>query len=175
MSSHVFVDETKRRRYTLVAVIVPSADVARMRKSMRQLLLPGQERVHFRKESDPRRKVILARAASKSLAVVVVNSDANSDGAARRQCFDALVRHLARQHESAHIVVEQDDSLVKSDMTLLTNLVRAVFQEQQITFEITAARFDPGLWCADAIGWAIQRGGSWRRRVEMHKITSIEA
>ena len=42
MSAHVFVDETKRRGYLLVASGVGSSDLADTRRMLRGLVLPGQ-------------------------------------------------------------------------------------------------------------------------------------
>ena len=60
MGVHVFVDETKVRGFTLVGVLVDNRDVARLRRSMRSMLLPGQERIHFAKEQDSRRRLVLS-------------------------------------------------------------------------------------------------------------------
>ena len=48
MSSHVFVDETKRSGYVLAAVTVPDPVVTR--KLVRGLVLPGQRRIHLKRE-----------------------------------------------------------------------------------------------------------------------------
>jgi hypothetical protein len=43
VSTHVFVDETKRAGYVLAAVNV--TDLAAVRKMLRALVLPGQRRI----------------------------------------------------------------------------------------------------------------------------------
>lgn len=58
MSGHVFVDETKRRGYLLVAAVVVPADPDPVRKAMRALVLPGQRRLHMKDENDQRRRSI---------------------------------------------------------------------------------------------------------------------
>jgi len=175
MGSHVFVDETKSRGYTLIAVEARNDDVARLRKSMRALLLPGQERVHFRKESPSRRKTMLARLARRPLEVLAIHSELADEAGARAQCLEALVNEYSSRRGSVHLVVEQDDSLLRSDTRHLMSFVFELPPAQHVTFEITPPRLDAGLWCADAIGWALQRGGDWKRRVSMHRITTIGA
>lgn len=59
MPIHVFVDETKSRGLHMAAARCQTDDVAVHRKALRALLLPGQERLHFRHETDARRKKIL--------------------------------------------------------------------------------------------------------------------
>jgi len=49
VSSHVFVDETKRSGYVLAAVTVP--DPVATRKLVRGLVLPGQRRIHMNASS----------------------------------------------------------------------------------------------------------------------------
>ncbi len=56
MSSHVFVDETKRRGYLLVASAVVPSDLDATRRMLRGLVLPGQRRLHMKDESDPRKR-----------------------------------------------------------------------------------------------------------------------
>ena len=60
MTRHVYVDESKRGGYLLVASMHPPGELAEARSLMRGLVLKGQRRVHMTKESDPRRKVIVA-------------------------------------------------------------------------------------------------------------------
>ena len=60
VTRHVYVDESKRGGYLLVASMHPPGELAEARSLMRGLVLKGQRRVHMTKESDPRRKVIVA-------------------------------------------------------------------------------------------------------------------
>jgi len=58
--AHIFVDETKDRGYLIAASVVLPRDLQPARAALRALLLPGQRRIHFTKEKDPRRRAILA-------------------------------------------------------------------------------------------------------------------
>ena len=44
---HLFVDETKRRDYLMVASAHIVTDVAPLRRSLRELLLPNQRYLHM--------------------------------------------------------------------------------------------------------------------------------
>jgi hypothetical protein len=59
VSAHVFVDETKERGYVVAAAVVLPSELAATRQAIRPLILPGQRRIHFSHESDPRRRKIL--------------------------------------------------------------------------------------------------------------------
>lgn len=54
MPDHVFVDESKKRDYLLVAAALPEAALADARRALRALLRPGQRRLHMVKESPSR-------------------------------------------------------------------------------------------------------------------------
>jgi hypothetical protein len=58
VSGHVFVDESKRRGYLLVASVVVPGDLDSVRRVLRGLVLPGQRRLHMKDENDQRRRSI---------------------------------------------------------------------------------------------------------------------
>ena len=62
MSSHIFVDETKRAGYVIAAVTV--SDTEAIRKIVRALVLPGQRRIHMKHEQARRRRVIVSALAA---------------------------------------------------------------------------------------------------------------
>ncbi|MFI9641274.1 hypothetical protein ACIG87_14625 [Micromonospora sp. NPDC051925] len=53
------MDETKERGFLLVATVVPPSDLTRARRTVRNLVLPHQRRIHFHKERDDRRRQIV--------------------------------------------------------------------------------------------------------------------
>jgi hypothetical protein len=56
---HIYVDETKERGYVMVASAHLGSEAAVLRSTLRQLVLPGQHRLHMAKEnSAPRRAVV---------------------------------------------------------------------------------------------------------------------
>ncbi len=60
MRTQVFVDESKVRGLLVAAAVSVSGDVNENRRRMRSLLLAKERRIHFKKESDPRRRKIVA-------------------------------------------------------------------------------------------------------------------
>jgi hypothetical protein len=106
--STLFVDESKAKGYTMVAVAVATHDASTLRQQMRALVLPGQRRIHFTNESDSRRRAVLSRLCDLGVRADVVHSDERSESAARLSCLAAIVDLAAsRRHE--RIVLEPDD------------------------------------------------------------------
>jgi len=56
----VFVDESKKQDYLLVAAVIIPGDLALARKTVRGLHKPGQRRLHMVKESPARQHTILS-------------------------------------------------------------------------------------------------------------------
>src|SRR5262245_15968736 len=121
MPIHVFVDETKSRGFLMAAARCPAGEVAVHRKALKGLLLPGQERLHFRHESDQRRKLILKLVTDFRLLVDLYAVERNSRDA-RRRCLDAIVRDSADSAE--RLVVERDDSTYEHDRRCLREASR---------------------------------------------------
>lgn len=166
MSSHAFFDESKRHGLLVAAAVVQPCDLAPARTALRRLCLPGQSRLHFTKERDDRRRQILA--ALVELDVVIDLYDATGirdQQTARAACLRALVEDLAAA--GAHrLVLEQDDSLVRSDQAVLYTAVRAAGAQDQLTYEHVPARSEPLLWIADAAAWCCSRGTPWPDRLQ---------
>ena len=57
---HIYVDETKRRDYLLVASAHLSPDLNTHRSLVSGLLLPGQRYIHMKDEKDGRKRTIAA-------------------------------------------------------------------------------------------------------------------
>src|SRR5438105_3553922 len=84
----VFVDETKERGYVLVATSHAASEVAQIRKVMREFVLKGQTRLHFAKESAPRRRAIIDAICATGISATVYDAGRRhrSQLAARRAC-----------------------------------------------------------------------------------------
>lgn len=76
MSRHVFADETKDRDYLLIASVHTSGDLDELRKLIRGLVLPGQYRVHMKKENDSRKRLIAAAIVSAGVTATVYDAGA---------------------------------------------------------------------------------------------------
>lgn len=59
MAQQRFIDETKRNGLAMVAVSIPSTQVAQCRASLRSLLRPRQRRIHFKSERSSTRGAVL--------------------------------------------------------------------------------------------------------------------
>lgn len=158
MSSHAFVDESKRHGLLIAAAVFQPRDLAPARTALRRLCLPGQSRLHFTKERDDRRRQILT--AILDLGVVVDRYDATAiqdQRQARAACLRALVQDLA-DNDAQRLVLEQDDSLVRSDQAVLYAAVRDAAASDRLTYEHLPARTEPLLWVADAAALCDRQG-----------------
>lgn len=168
MAQHVFVDESKARVYLLVAVAVDDRKVAALRKTMRSMLLKGQSRIHFRKEQPARRRAILSALGQTPLDITVIRSLLHAENKARDECFAALATAV-RWLPSSTLVIEQDESRMHVDPRIVHDALQSLAGEQP-RYEVVPSHAEPGLWAADAVAWAIQRGNEWAQRIAMHDI-----
>ncbi len=63
-------------------------------------------------------------------------------------------------------MLEQDDSLVRSDQAVLYAAVRDASASRTLTYEHVPARAEPLLWVADAAAWCWSRGAPWPGRLQ---------
>lgn len=165
MPVHAFVDESKVRGLLVVAAVLEPRDLASVRRAMRSLLLPRQTHVHFVKERSARKSQIADVIAELPVRFNVYDaSTINDQRLARRTCLERLVSDLA-ELGARRLVIEQDDSLVRSDQNLLYRAVRDNRVEDSLTYEHLPARSEPLLWIPDAFAWCWSTGGNWRRRI----------
>jgi hypothetical protein len=162
MPIHVFVDEIKSKGFLMAAARCPAGDVGVNRKALRGLLLPGQERLHFRSESNQRRKKILQVVTDFRLLVDLYAVGRNSHEA-RKRCLDAIVRDSAASAE--RLVVERDDSTYEHDRRCLREAARRFGCHDTLRWDVLVAKADPLLWIPDAVAWSWTRGGAWKASV----------
>lgn len=158
---HVFVDESRRARYMVAAAIVPMADLAGMRATLKGLRLPGQHRIHFRTESDPRRRRILSQVVQMSPTVWIFEAP-GPDEAARATCITALVEELTVLRPQHLILESRNDHCDRVDR----RIIRAALAKNghEVQYRHLAGRQEPLLWIPDAVAWAHGAGGDWSRR-----------
>ena len=166
MSAHIFVDETKERGYLIAAGVLLPRDLGPARTALRGLLLPGQRSIHFTKESPSRRRSVLAGMVKLEASVTIYDASAiSSQKEARIACLESLVADAATM--GAHrLVLEQDDSLVKSDKELLYQQVRKTGCAETLHYEHRRPSAESLLWIPDAVAWGWVKGGDWKRRVQ---------
>lgn len=164
VSVHVFVDETKARGYLVAAAAFVPGDLAAARKRVNALRMPGQRRIHFVTESDPRRRAILATL--RELGARVTLYDAREwprPAAARDACLRCLVDDCAAM-SARFLVIERDDSVVAADRRIIASQIGRHGLKDSLQFQHQRASAEPLLAVPDAIAWCWARGGEWRRR-----------
>jgi len=166
VSSHVFVDETKRRGYLLVASAVVPSDLDATRRMLRGLVLPGQRRLHMKDESDPRKRSIATAIAVSGVHATIYDAGQRyrTEWERRQACLTSLVADAA-QRGDAMLILEQDDTLIASDRKLLYRATRDAgcpdlrYEHQRAAAELLLA-------LPDAIAWCWAKGGNGRRRIQ---------
>jgi hypothetical protein len=165
VTTWVYVDETKRAGYVIAAVTV--TDPAAVRKITRALVLPGQRRIHMKHEQPRRRRAIVSALTAAGLDTTIYDASRRyrTEHEARTACLTALIEDFVAASGNVRLVIERDDSLVRSDQATLyrvrqrTGLTRTVhYDHEQAAGELLLALPDIVAWC-----WV--RSGDWRRRV----------
>jgi hypothetical protein len=167
VSSHVFVDETKHRGYLLVAGVLGPGDLDPVRRLLRDLVLPGQRRLHMKDENDQRRRAIATAISASGVTATIYDAGRRyrNERARRAACLRALVDDAA-QHGDAMLVLEQDDTLLSWDDQRLIEYTREAGCRDNLRYEHRRAASELLLAVPDAIAWCWAKGGDWRRRVE---------
>ena len=167
MSNHVFVDETKRRGYLLVAGVVVPGDLDTVRRMLRGLVLPGQRRLHMKDENDQRRRSIATAIAVSGVTATIYDAGRRyrDERARRAACLHALIIDAA-QRGHAMLVLEQDDTLLSWDNQRLIEFTREAGCRETLRYEHRRAASELLLAVPDAIAWCWAKGGDWRRRIE---------
>lgn len=162
-SEYLFVDESKRGDYLLVATRHRHDELPALRKELRGLVLPGQRRLHMTKESDRRRRTITSTICALDVDATVLNAGRRGhELVARAACLDGLV--AVAPAGPTTIVLERDDSIIGFDHRELYRLVQAG-DRHDLHYEHRRSADEPILAIADAIAWCWTRGSEWRDRV----------
>lgn len=166
MNAHVFVDETKERGLLVAAAVVLPADLVAARRTIRDLILPGQRRIHFHKEKDDRRRQIIAAVATLSAHAVIFDArDHRNARMAREACLVDLVEHAAKIN-AARLVLERDDSTFQADRRLLFEQVRRSGLSGALRYDHLRAHEECLLAIPDAVAWCWAKGGRWKTSVQ---------
>lgn len=156
----VFVDESMSdraqdsRAYILGATICQTADLSTVRQEIAGLRLRGQRKVHWREESDKRRRQIvelIARLPLEHVAVVRHGRPGDRPERRRRHAMERLLYELD-QADVRDITFESRDSRNDSRDIEMLNAIRSrgvVSLDLQISH--VGGRDDAMLWVADAL------------------------
>ncbi|WP_062137438.1 hypothetical protein [Demequina aestuarii] len=159
----VFVDESKTRGYWITATATAPAVMPENDKRLRQLLKPGQRRLHFTKESPQRRRALLSAMVDLDARVAVFSISGVRDTYARPACLRALVQHAVRD-DIQEVVLERDDSLSVHDRRVIAAAIRTHQTRTEFRYRHASPHEFPLLWVSDAVAWSYAKGGDWRRR-----------
>ena len=162
---HLFVDETKHRDYLLVAAVVVPGNLIATRRMIRELLLPGQRRLHMKDESDPRRRVIASAVVASGVRATVYDAGRRyrTERDRRRACLHRLVADAVGGNTM--LVLEQDDTLLSWDKQCLIEATRDTGQHDSLRYAHRRPTAEHLLALPDAIAWCWAKGGDWRRRI----------
>ncbi|MFT4397815.1 hypothetical protein ACLTEW_23060 [Gordonia lacunae] len=171
-----FIDESKARGLVVACTVADPRALNDSRKALHALRANGQRRIHFTKESDPRRRKICSTICELELTVAVYDTTSIRDARRSRQAaLDAVVLDLSRL-AATRLTIEQDDSLIAADRAYLYSAVRR-HGIPDLAYYHCRPQEEPLLWVSDAVVWCYAKGGEWRRRVEpiIGSITTVRA
>ncbi|MEZ3160625.1 hypothetical protein AB1K54_08745 [Microbacterium sp. BWT-B31] len=163
-ADRVYVDESKARGYYVVATASAVGDVQTSDRALRALLKPGQRRIHFKSESDSRRRQLLSRMCELEVRVSVWIVRQRSDKEARPLSLGALAEQAAR-NGVAQLIIERDESLERADRRLIAEVLRRA-GTSDMQYRHAMPHEHPMLWVSDAVAWCYSNGGDWIRRVD---------
>ncbi len=169
--AHIYVDESKRCEYLVVAAVISLADLGARRDRLRSFLLPRQQRLHFRDERDTRKhRIIDAVLELEVLADIYVADLAGGVVDARRRCLTALTTHALTQ-DIRQIVIERDDGMVGHDKRAIAAAIRASPPADPFEYRWEHAREEPLLWIPDALAWCWAARGT--RQADIRPIVTL--
>lgn len=163
-ADRVYVDESKARGYYVVATASAVGDVQTSERALRELLKPGQRRIHFKSESDSRRRQILSRICALDVRVSVWVVKQRVDKEARPLSLGALTEEAVRDGV-AQLIIERDESLERADRSLIAGVIRHA-GSPDLQYRHVAPHEHPLLWVSDAVAWCYSKGGDWIRRID---------
>jgi hypothetical protein len=163
---HSFVDESKRNSYLVAAALVAPAHLAKARRAIAALVMPGQRRIHFYSERDSRKTQIITTIAELPIEVMLFEvSDSCHESVARGRCLQALIEdHIARR--VSRIALERDESQVEADRRILRRELDRTGSVDLVTYEHVRAHEEALLAIPDAVAWCWTKGGHWRIKVK---------
>jgi hypothetical protein len=159
----IFLDESKNRKYVVAATFLPPRGIFDSEKFLRSLLLPGQRRLHFTREGERRRKILLTAMGKLDIQVAIWQVSGRPEGLARTMCITSIAQS-ALELNAESLVLETDESIEASDRRLLFELSSAADKGRQLAFQHSAPHHQPLLWVSDAIAWCYAKGGMWAER-----------
>lgn len=166
MPLHAFVDESKQRGLLVVAAVLSSADVTAVRRDVEGLHLRAQRRIHFKDESDGRKRTILDVLTGTPVRLRLYECPSERhELAAREACPTRIVEDLAVLG-GERLVIERDDSTILHDKRTLYQAVGKVGVRGSLQYVHLRAKEETLLALPDAFAWCYAKGGEWRRLIQ---------
>jgi hypothetical protein len=164
----VYVDESKLRPFRLAATVVTAGDVALVRRTLREQLLPNQQRLHFKSERRDRRRSLLRTMTALPVEVWLYEAGTvhRNQLTARDACLAALVEDLLHTPGHVRLFIENEESVAHRDRTTLFRALSKLTPAEQVSYAHVAPKDEPGLWVSDGIAWCWPKGGIWRDLVK---------
>ena len=167
MPIHAFADESRRgSTYHLAVAIAEPANLRGLRRELRNLLLPGQRELHFKREWEPRQRQLVRAIARLPICVhIYLRSCDRAEELARQACIERLACDLLDR--GAHrLVLDSRSELDSKDEATIRAAVKRHPHETRFRYEHVDSTSESLLWVADAVAWCFGAGGHWRKRVE---------
>jgi hypothetical protein len=166
-SLYAYVDESVRPgRYVMCSLVVEPGQLGPLRRLTRDLLLPGQRRLHFHNESDRRQRDLATQLCAFEVDVSVFvcrSAHGRSEPEQRACCLRAIVEDLQDRDEAVTLFLETRHEQDADDHGVIRSARRP---EPVLTYQHLEAAEDPLLWLPDAYAWLVGAGAAWRRRIE---------
>jgi len=164
---HAYADESVRPGKYLMCVVTIEADaVGPVRRQTRSLLLPGQRRLHFQKESQRRRKQLLGELVNFDVSVAVFyrrHQAGHPERRVRADCLTAIVEYLRDLERDVVLYIERREGRDDEDHRTMDQARR---RKDVLTYQHLLPSTDPLLWLPDCFVWPVGAGGDWLRRVK---------
>lgn len=177
MTVHAFVDESARAgSYPLCATIVEPAHLTPTRRMLMSLLLRGARELHFKKEKEPRRRMLIDRMAALPVSsrLYVGRCTPKTEEAARQRGLALLAQDLLAL-KAHRLVLDTRDHRDNQDRQTLQHALGVRPSKTELIYEHVDSTAEPLLWISDAVAWCFGAGGDWRRRADPLVADRIEA
>lgn len=161
----MFGDEWQRgRRYGLVLVCATDPQqLVVVRRALRGLRLPGENRFHMPGERPARRKAALSLLARLPVRGYVTETTGHPVNA-REECLRRVPALLATLNAARLTLERQDEGQQARDRRCLAQLLVQGKGPHDLSYEHADPNLEPMLWAADIVAWAVGKRGDWRRR-----------
>jgi hypothetical protein len=159
-----FADETARQgRYGILVAIVCPCQIVIISKVMQGAVRPGMQRVHFSKQQDRDRRLIVSQLRSEQIRALYASARGRQAGA-RSECWKALVPRLVALGV-VELTIERMEGGEARDRRDIRDALLAMGRESGLTYAHRDPVGEPMLWAADALAWCAGAGSDWRTRI----------